>query len=72
MLAFSQCYGCIYEGALCPADSSETLKKAIVRNEPCCAKVTIPALHYFLTNTPKKEILALRRAAFENVERHER
>jgi len=71
MLSFGQCYGCIYEGEFCPADCSKELKNNIVHNKPCWAKLTIPSLQFFLSNTPKKELLRLRGAAMEAVKRNE-
>lgn len=71
MLAFGQCYGCIYEGERCAADLSAGLKNDLIHNKPCCAKISTPALHYFLTHTSKKELLRLRAAAYENPKSHE-
>lgn len=72
MLAFGQCYGCVYEGERCPADSCHEMKKAVIDGESCCGKITIPALHYFFTHTSKKELFRLRSAAMEGAKNNQR
>lgn len=72
MLAFSQCYGCVYEGEHCPADNCRAMKTAVIDDEPCCGKITIPALLYFFTHTSKKELLRLRSAAMEGAKNNVR